>query len=402
MQQGSIIRCERKHGPAVWQFRWSETRPQGQRIYRKRVVGTVEEYVNSEAVRESVKVLIARPGPAIRQMTPVAMTVGELCQHFQQRELVQDDNWRSYSTRRNYYFLLKCWIVPHWGKHELSEVRTIEVESWLRGLARARSTCAKIRNLMSVLFNHACRYELFDRNPIKLVRQSAKRRAAPNVLNPAEIKLLLDNLPLRERTLVLLAASTGLRQSELFALKWGDIDFSQGIMNVTRSIAYGIVGRCKTEASQKPVPVHPILAAALIRWRDRRKYHEPHDWFFANEHHRGRHPYWGQAILRRIIRPIAERIGIQKRIGWHTFRYTYSTLLRSVGTEFKVMQELLRHSSLRSTIDIYTQAVTPAKHAAQAAVLTLIFPAETNLKINRIRLSNASCCAASFSGALDV
>ena len=163
MQQGSIIRCERKHAPAVWQFRWSETGPQGQRIYRKRVVGTVEEYVNSEAVRESVRVLIARPGPAIRQMTPVAMTVGELCQHFQQRELVQDDNWRSYSTRRNYYFLLNCWIVPRWGEHELSEVRTIEVESWLRGLARARSTCAKIRNLMSVLFNHAWRYELFDR-----------------------------------------------------------------------------------------------------------------------------------------------------------------------------------------------------------------------------------------------
>jgi len=44
-----------------------------------------------------------------------------------------------------------------------------------------------------------------------------------------------------------------------------------------------------------------------------------------------------------------------------------------VGTEFKVMQELLRHSSLRSTLDVYTQAVTPARHAAQAAVLSLVF-----------------------------
>jgi len=89
------------------------------------------------------------------------------------------------------------------------------------------------------------------------------------------------------------------------------------------------------------------------------------------------HPYWGQdwgqAILRGIIRPVAERIGIKKWIGWHTLRHTYSTLLRSVGTEFKVMQELMRHSPLRSTIDIYTQAVTPAKHAAQAAVLSLFF-----------------------------
>ncbi len=40
VQQGSIIKAERKHGPAVWQFRWSETGSQGQRVYRKRVVGT--------------------------------------------------------------------------------------------------------------------------------------------------------------------------------------------------------------------------------------------------------------------------------------------------------------------------------------------------------------------------
>jgi integrase len=196
------------------------------------------------------------------------------------------------------------------------------------------------------------------------------------VLIPAEIKPLLDNLALRERTLVLLAASTGLRQSEIFALKWGDIDFTQGTMNVTRSIVYGVVGRCKTESSQKPVPVHPILAETLVRWRDCCRYRAFDDWVFANEHRRGRHPYWRQAILRNVVRPVAVGIGIQKRIGWHTFRHTYSTLLRSVGTEFKVMQELLRHSSLRSTMDIYTQAVTPAKHAAQAAVLSLVFPAE--------------------------
>ena len=70
--------------------------------------------------------------------------------------------------------------------------------------------------------------------------------------------------------------------------------------------------------------------------------------------------------------------------GWnpkaHRMAYTYSTLLRSVGTEFKVMQELLRHSSLRSTLDIYTQAISPAKDAAQAAVLALVFSSETNVR----------------------
>jgi len=229
---------------------------------------------------------------------------------------------------------------------------------------------------MSVLFNHACRYELFDRNPIHLVRQSAKRRTAPSVLEPVEIKALIDGLAIRERTLVLLAASTGLRQSEIFGLKWRDIDFERGTMSVIRSIVYGVVGPCKTESSQKPVPMHPTLADALIQWRNRCTYTKPEDWIFASKRYRGRRPYWGQAILRKYIRPAAQRVGIQKRFGWHTFRHTYSTLLRSVGTEFKVMQELLRHSSFRSTLDVYTQAVTPAKHAAQAAVISLVFSSD--------------------------
>jgi hypothetical protein len=104
MQEGSIIRSERKYGPAVGQFRGSETGPQGQRVYRKRVVGTVEEYASAQAIRDSVKGLIANPRSSDLRTRPVAMTVADLCQHFQQRELVHGDNWPSYSTRRNYSF----------------------------------------------------------------------------------------------------------------------------------------------------------------------------------------------------------------------------------------------------------------------------------------------------------
>jgi hypothetical protein len=51
----------------------------------------------------------------------------------------------------------------------------------------------------------------------------------------------------------------------------------------------------------------------------------------------------------------------------HTFRRTYSTLLRATGAEFKVMQELMRHSTIRVALDTYTQAVTSGKRAAQTA-----------------------------------
>jgi integrase len=46
------------------------------------------------------------------------------------------------------------------------------------------------------------------------------------------------------------------------------------------------------------------------------------DGVFASGRHRGREPIWGQAILRKHIRPVAQRVGIQKQFGWHTFRHT--------------------------------------------------------------------------------
>ena len=378
MQRGSLAMVSRKEAPSVWQLRWSEKNLHGVRVQRKRVIGSVERYPDEAAARSAVTVLLAEINSDKVRMSSRSITMAQLCDHFEQRELARDNTWRSYATKKTYHAYLTRWIRPHWRHYELAEIRTIQVESWLRTLPLAKSSCAKIRNLMSVLFNHACRYELFDRNPIYLVRQSAKRRRAPTILIPSEIKALVDSLGIRERTLVLLAVSTGLRQSELFGLKWGDVDFAQKTMNVTRSIVYGVVGPCKTEASQKPVPVHPTVLKTLSEWRRTCRYNKSDDWVFASRRHRGRTPFWGQAILRRYIRPVAQRAGIQKRFGWHTFRHTYSTLLRCVGTEFKVMQELLRHSTLRSTLDVYTQALAPAKHAAQAAIFSLVFSGEAN------------------------
>jgi integrase len=81
--------------------------------------------------------------------------------------------------------------------------------------------------------------------------------------------------------------------------------------------------------------------------------------------------------MRKQIHPAIEKLGIEKRIGWHTFRHSYSTLLRYLGTDIKVQQDLLRHSSARLTLDTYTQAVTPAKREAQSAVVHLLLSMES-------------------------
>ena len=204
------------------------------------------QYTDADSARRAVTGLLREISSNPLHRSSLPMTVAEVCDHFIQRELTQDNTWRSYSTKKAYKAHLKRWIIPHWGTALLSEVRTMGVESWLRWLPLAKSSCAKIRGLLSVLFNHACRYELYARNPIRLVRQGAKRRSTPSVLTPAEIKALFSGLGLRERVLVLLVASTGLRQNELFGLKWGDVDFAQNTMSVVRSVVYGVVGPCKT------------------------------------------------------------------------------------------------------------------------------------------------------------
>jgi hypothetical protein len=114
--------------------------------------------------------------------------LSQLAEHYRQRELLPDNTWKTYSTKAGYENYLKRWIVPKWGEYALGHIKPIEVELWLRQLPLARGSCAKIKNVMSVLFNHARRYDLFDGNPIQFVRQSAKRRKIPHILRKGALE----------------------------------------------------------------------------------------------------------------------------------------------------------------------------------------------------------------------
>jgi integrase len=358
MQEGSLIREHLKLGPDVWSYRWWESGPNGNRVHRRIVLGTAEQLRDLASARKMTTGLMREINATDIRMAGTSVTVAQLADHFQQRELGRSNGRISYSTKKAYQDYLGKWIVPRWGDYTLPNIKAVEVELWLKHLQPAPGTCRKIRNVMSVLFNHARRYDLYDRNPIQWVRQSSKRRRAPDVLISNEVRQLIAVLEPRERVMVLPDVATGLRQSERFALKWKDVDFKNKQLWVTRSIVQQIVGRCKTEASQKPVPLnnHPIRG--LRNWRLRTRYGTPESWVFASPQNRGKNPFWGQQVLRHHIRPVAQELSITKRIGWHTFRRTYSTLLRATGAEFKVMQELMRHSTIRVTLDTYTQAVT--------------------------------------------
>ncbi len=377
MQDGSVTVERRKRGPDVWCFRWREAGPDGRRIHRRIVLGTIDELRSIASARKMAVGLRGEININDVRIRRESIKLADLSRHFLQRELTDRNPRISYSTKKAYAGYLEKWIDPRWGEYRLLDVRAVEVESWLKSLNRAPGTRSKIRNVMSLLFNHGRRHEICDHNPIQWVRQSAKRRTAPDILTSSEVQSLLANLRGRERTLVLLAVTTGLRRSELFALKWKDVDFHAKQIHVTRSIVQNVVGLCKTESSQKPVPAHNDLVEALREWHGQTPYQSSESWVFASPVNQGRWPYLAQQIMRRHILPVARKLGITKRIGWHTFRHTYSTLLRSTGAELKIMQELLRHSTIRVTLDTYTQAVTAEKRTAQAAVVALLFPEKT-------------------------
>ena len=120
MQNGSIIRRNRKRHSDIWQFRWWEKTSEGKRIYRRREIGTVDQIPDLEAARKAACLLVPELNARMVRSEPTSMTVAQLCSHFDQRELCLGNTWRSYSTKQIYKVYLRRWIVPRWGEHLLA------------------------------------------------------------------------------------------------------------------------------------------------------------------------------------------------------------------------------------------------------------------------------------------
>jgi integrase len=368
-QLGSLTREARKAGPAVWVFRWREGD-----VHRKTVVGDVKKYKTKGAAMKACELLRRN----VNRETRTPRTVGELVEHYRLKEM-SDTSTKSFSTKTAYECYLRNKIVPVWGECSLSDVRPVAVEEWLRLLSLANGTKAKLRNLMHTLFTHACRHEWLDHNPITLVRQSTKRATIPDVLTIEELISLLGELKDPWRTVVFVAAVTGLRASELFALKWNDCNFDDGELHVSRAVVCQHIGATKTETSMKPLPLDVGLAEVLQAWRSVCPFNQDQDFVFASPEMDGKQPYWSGVAMQRHVRPAAQRAGITKRIGWHTFRRSFATLLLANDAAVRVTQDLMRHSTSTLTLDTYAQALGADKRAAQAKIVKL-FPSVPALK----------------------
>ena len=363
-QEGSITRIRHAKGPDVWVFRYRDENKK----HRARTIGTIQDYPTAadakranDNFRVSVNATRERAGK---------MTVRDAWGHFQKHELYDPDVDRSPTTIHNYLDYFRGRIIPDWGNTPLDEVKPVSVEKWLRSMTDlAPGTRAKVRNHLSSLFSHCIRHELYvGENPIKTVRQSAKRLREPDVLTLPEMLRILDHLHLPVVTvMVKTAAATALRRSEMRGLKWEDLDFERLWFNLRRGKVGKLETKMKTEASRKGIPMLPELAEVLQQWRTKTPYPRDEDWVFASPFTEGKQPYWFDPMLTDYVRPAAAKAGITKHIGWHTFRHSLATLLGRSGEDIKVVQELLRHANARMT-QVYQHADRDDKRAALSHV----------------------------------
>jgi len=367
-QYGSLDRKQRQTGEEVWEFRYYETDSRGERQRRAVTVGTVADYPNESAARKSslVQAILLQINAERPQTAIVVPEFGAVLARYELEEMPERA-----STAASYESYIRQHIRPRWAEVPVNRITSMAVENWLKRLALAPRTRSHIRSLMHTIFQCAHRWELVDRNPVKLVRVKggSKRLKVPRIITPEEFQHLLALIREPFRTMVLIAGCIGLRVSEIVGLKWCDFDFDKLTLLVQRSRVHGKDGDVKTEYSRDRVPLDPALAEALLQHRAR--WFEAADgWLFANPV-TGR-PYHQEEIQKRHIRRAGIAAGIGGDIGWHTFRHSYRAWLDEAGAPMTVQKELMRHASIQTTMNVYGKAMSDTKRQVHSKVVAMV------------------------------
>lgn len=238
-----------------------------------------------------------------------ALTFGELINHYLENELPR----LAKSARKANRSYIKNWIESDWHGHRANSIKTMQVQEWLDKIKRPDGTKVKIKNVLSTIFSHGVRWELVDRNPVRGqggtaghrgastgVRQSNRISIRRVILPPDVVRQSLEQLPLREATMVLVDPVTALRASELIALKWRNVGWNAGQLQFELALVEGELKQTKSRNNALPLS-QPVLDVLRL-WRDHTPYRADEDWIFASPHFHGSTPFTYQILFRRHIR----------------------------------------------------------------------------------------------------
>jgi integrase len=356
-QRGSVVFDKRRK---IWNYLWCEN---GHR--RTKLLGTARELPTKTAAQraaEPFRYSIGQPSTAKN------LLVAELVRQYREERMPT-----RIDTRRSYDVWLRNHILPKWGESSLTELQARPVELWLQSLPLSPKSKAHIRGMISILWDYAVwRGDVaMLRNPMELVtiKGVSKRQKHPKSLTVEQFQRFINNLEEPFRLMALLCCCLGLRISECLALKWRDVDWMEGKLTVERSIVCQNVDDVKTAESRKTLVIDRELLAALKAWKQTTLFSSQQDWVFASTNQAGTLP-WSYDQVWRKYQAAAEAAEIGK-LGTHSLRHTFRTWLDSVGTPVGVQQKLMRHADIRTTMNIYGDAVTSDMAEAHGKIVGL-------------------------------
>lgn len=272
-------------------------------------------------------------------------------------------------TYEGYVYRLERHVLPRLGQRRLDEIGVDDVLALIGELREGGYSAWSIRSILtplSRLFSHAVRRDVIPVSPISKLDRTERPnvwKREQRILNSEEIGRLLDAAPPRYRTLVATAILTGLRQSELLALRWRDVDFDAEIIRVRSALdRHGDDVPPKTEHAVRDVILIPTLAAALGEHREASPFKSSEDYVFAS---RVGTPLHWRNVSRRALKPALAEAGIEA-LRWHDLRHTFASLLIGGGANVVFTSRQLGHGSSDITLRVYSHLFDRAEQAQRA------------------------------------
>jgi integrase len=344
----------------TWNYLWYES---GKR--RSKLIGTKQEYPTKAAAWKEVERLQIQP-----KQKENADTVRDVIARYETERMPS-----RHSTACVYRSFLKNHILPKWGDTLIRDVQPRPVELWLRTLDLAPKSRTHVRSLMHTVVDFAMWAGILEmgRNPISLVvnKGASKRVRKARSLTAEQFYALLKEIQEPFATLALACVCFGLRISEALALRWSDVDWLGSRLSIKRGIVQQHVDECKTEGSAKTFVLAEDLLARLKAWKQTSQFSAVGDWVFASPYNIGRLPYSYTCVRVEFARAsLAAGIG---HVTTHAFRHTHRSWLDAVKTPIAVQQKMMRHTDIRTTMNIYGDVVTDEMSTASLKVAELAF-----------------------------
>lgn len=279
------------------------------------------------------------------------------------------------STYRLREMVVRLHISPHLGRLRLGAIRPSHIRgllATLQTLGVGARTCALAHTTLGCAFNAAVKDEMIERSPVALVAAPRAQKKAKRILSLDEARTLLaaahDN-PLR--AIYYLALTTGMRQGEILALTWSDVDLDAAVLSVKATLTRDLAGKLvrsspKTESSRRAVHLPAMTVEALRRHRKGQA--NPFGLVFTDA---AGGPIRKDNFTRRSFQPLLPRAGLP-RVTFHSLRHAANSILLAQGESVLTLAERLGHSSTRMTLDTYSH-LQPQAHREAAGKIDAAF-----------------------------